>query len=146
MSTDAKKLFRTVLSRFATGVTVVSFERGKHTFGMTVNSFSSVSLDPPLVLFCPSLDCRFSQGAEKGSPFTISILAEAQASVCAHFAGQAQLESTPWIKIPVPNTHLSSTRLSPIFVAISRPSTITAIITSPWAESSSTIYLVRACP
>ena len=44
--------FRNVLSKFATGVTVVStIDTNNNPIGMTVNSFSSVSLDPPLVLW-----------------------------------------------------------------------------------------------
>ena len=46
------KNFRNVLSKFATGVTVVStIDTNNNPIGMTVNSFSSVSLDPPLVLW-----------------------------------------------------------------------------------------------
>ena len=91
-----KKFLRSVFGRFATGVTVVTFERGGDVLGMTVNSFSSVSLEPPMVLFCPSLDCKFSQGADLGSLFTISILNEEQKDVCMHFAGRPCLENAPW--------------------------------------------------
>ena len=100
MNSDRNKHFRSVFSQFATGVTVVSFERENEISGMTVNSFSSVSLDPPLVLFCPSLDCRFAQGANIGGLFTISILAEEQTDICLHFAGQTQLKTPPWREGP----------------------------------------------
>ena len=43
---------RQALGSFATGVTVVTTSAGEHGYGMTANSFSSVSLDPPLVLVC----------------------------------------------------------------------------------------------
>ena len=92
---DSKHL-RAVFGKFATGVTVVTFEREGEVFGMTVNSFSSVSLKPPLVLFCPSLNCRFAQGADLGTDFTISILASDQQDVCLHFAGRPNLEGSPW--------------------------------------------------
>lgn len=91
-----KRHLRKVFGRFATGVTVVTFERDQETYGMTVNSFSSVSLDPPMVLFCPSIHCRFAQGADIGSLFTISILSREQHDVCLHFAGRPCLESSPW--------------------------------------------------
>lgn len=94
-SVDTKKL-RSVFGKFATGVTVVTFERDGEVFGMTVNSFSSVSLEPPMVLFCPALNCRFAEQAEVGSHFTISILAHDQKDVCLHFAGRPSLESAPW--------------------------------------------------
>lgn len=95
MSLDPKHL-RTVLGKFATGVTVVTFERDSEVFGMTVNSFSSVSLEPPLVLFCPALKCRFAEKAELGSLFTISILSHEQKDVCMHFAGRPNLSGSPW--------------------------------------------------
>ncbi|MGZ4455802.1 MAG: flavin reductase family protein, partial [Nocardioides sp.] len=46
--------FRDVLSRFASGVTVVTTTSAGEPVGMTCQSFSSVSLDPPLVLFVPA--------------------------------------------------------------------------------------------
>ncbi|MFA5504646.1 MAG: flavin reductase family protein [Vulcanimicrobiota bacterium] len=95
MAVDAKQL-RSVFGKFATGVTVVTFERDGEVYGMTVNSFSSVSLEPPMVLFCPALNCRFAQNAELGSHFTISILAHNQKDICFHFAGRPSLESSPW--------------------------------------------------
>lgn len=91
-----KRFLRTVFGRFATGVTVVTFERDSEVYGMTVNSFSSVSLEPPLVLFCPSVHCRFAYQAELGSLFTISILSQDQHDVCLHFAGRPCLERSPW--------------------------------------------------
>ena len=102
-----KKDLRKVLGKFATGVTVVTFCRDGETFGMTVNSFSSVSLNPPMILFCPALDCKFAEGAEIGTDFTISILSQAQKDVCMHFAGRPNLTDSPWaedaIKPPVVN-------------------------------------------
>lgn len=95
MAVDTKHL-RSVFGKFATGVTVVTFERDGEVMGMTVNSFSSVSLDPPMVLFCPALNCRFAQDARVGSHFTVSILAHDQKDVCLHFAGRPSLESAPW--------------------------------------------------
>lgn len=96
MNKKDPKYLRSVFGKFATGVTVVTFERGGQTYGMTVNSFSSVSLEPPMVLFCPSLHCRFSEEADLGTDFTISILAADQQDVCLHFAGRPNLESSPW--------------------------------------------------
>jgi flavin reductase (DIM6/NTAB) family NADH-FMN oxidoreductase RutF len=45
--------FREVLGHLPTGVTVVAASRRESPIGMAVNSFTSLSLDPPLVLFCP---------------------------------------------------------------------------------------------
>src|SRR6478735_12556859 len=50
--------FRDVLGRFASGVTVVAGVSGGEPVGMTCQSFSSASLDPPLVLFIPAKSSR----------------------------------------------------------------------------------------
>ena len=44
--------FRSALGAFATGVTVITTRGEQHAYGMTANAFSSVSLDPPLILVC----------------------------------------------------------------------------------------------
>lgn len=92
---DPREL-RFSLGQFATGVTVVSFRRAGEVCAMTVNSFASVSLDPPLVSFCPSTDCRFATGMVENEAFTISVLNSAQTDVCLHFAGMGPLEDSPW--------------------------------------------------
>ena len=51
MAIEAAEL-RRVAGHFATGVTIVTCRVGARTHGITVNSFSSVSLDPPLILIC----------------------------------------------------------------------------------------------
>lgn len=88
--------FRATLGLFATGVTVVSFFHQGEPAGMTVNSFTSVSLEPPLILFCPKVDCRFSEDLAAGKPFAVSVLSREQGDVCLHFAGQPNLRESPW--------------------------------------------------
>ncbi len=77
------------MGRFATGVTVVTTSApGGVPYGVTVNSFTSVSLDPPLVLVC--LDARLS-GLEvflESRQFAVNILAEDQRAVSDHFANK----------------------------------------------------------
>ena len=79
--------FRNVLSKFATGVTVVStIDTNNNPIGMTVNSFSSVSLDPPLVLWSigikqPSYDIFMNA---KG--YSVNILSKDQKNVCNLFS------------------------------------------------------------
>ena len=51
---EAGRQFRRALGRYATGVTVVTAQGPRGPVGMTVNSFTSVSLDPPLLLWCPA--------------------------------------------------------------------------------------------
>jgi flavin reductase (DIM6/NTAB) family NADH-FMN oxidoreductase RutF len=79
--------FRTALGTFATGVTIVTtMSKDGTPVGLTANSFTSVSLDPPLVLFC--LDRRsYSYGHfEKASHFAVNVLAADQQDVSNHFA------------------------------------------------------------
>lgn len=52
MDADPSVLYRRALGTFATGVTVITAENSQGPLGLTVNSFTSVSLDPPLVLWC----------------------------------------------------------------------------------------------
>ena len=55
---ERAQAFRDVLGRFATGVAVVTAMSDGEPVGMTCQSFSSVSLSPPLVLFCPARTSR----------------------------------------------------------------------------------------
>jgi flavin reductase (DIM6/NTAB) family NADH-FMN oxidoreductase RutF len=86
MTVDARD-FRNALGTFATGVTIVTtMSKDGTPVGLTANSFTSVSLDPPLVLFC--LDRRsYSYGHfEKASHFAVNVLAAEQQAVSNHFA------------------------------------------------------------
>jgi 3-hydroxy-9,10-secoandrosta-1,3,5(10)-triene-9,17-dione monooxygenase reductase component len=78
--------FRQALGQFPTGVTVVTATNGDHPVGMTANSFSSVSLDPPLVLWslqrrAPSLPSFKAAGC-----FAVNVLATHQKKLCRHFS------------------------------------------------------------
>ncbi|UWP93603.1 flavin reductase family protein [Aliiroseovarius crassostreae] len=81
---------RGVLGTFPTGVTVVTTSApiaGKRQpVGMTVNSFTSVSLDPPLVLWCPALVSARHDVFVAAEHFAIHILAETQRELAQHFA------------------------------------------------------------
>lgn len=89
--------FRGALGKFATGVTVVSYKSGGEIRGATVNSFTSVSIDPPLVLVSIGRNARAAQGLID-APFTVNVLSATQLDVAMHFAGKPQTESQiPWI-------------------------------------------------
>lgn len=99
MSSDASpahaidpELFRRVLGRFATGVTVVSFLRDGVPAGMTVNAFLSVSLEPPLVLVSVRKGSRFVEHVHLGDRCGINILSEQQRHLGPHFASQPEQE------------------------------------------------------
>jgi len=90
---DARE-FRNCMGRFATGVTVVTFDTDEGQHGITVNSFTSVSLEPPLILV--SVDRRTkSLGLMKKNNFTVNILKDDQESTAMHFAGRP-LEEPPF--------------------------------------------------
>jgi flavin reductase (DIM6/NTAB) family NADH-FMN oxidoreductase RutF len=78
---------RQVLGRFATGVAVITtMAADGRPAGMTVNSFSSVSLDPPLVLFCISRDSRLNPVFTEASAFAVNVLSSSQQAVSRQFA------------------------------------------------------------
>ena len=79
--------FRAALSRFASGVTVVTTKdaAGK-TFGITVSAFCSVSLEPPLVLICIEKTTGSHHAFEESGRFTVNILTDEQAPFSEHFA------------------------------------------------------------
>jgi len=83
-------LLRQTLGCFPTGV-VVAATCGDHNapVGLTINSFSSVSLDPPLILWSIALNAPSIGAFRKHKGFTINILSEEQKSVCMQFAQPA---------------------------------------------------------
>jgi flavin reductase (DIM6/NTAB) family NADH-FMN oxidoreductase RutF len=87
---DSRTL-RTALGHFATGVTVVTYAADGERYGVTVNAFTAVSLDPPLILV--SLDRR-SRASEKlpGRPFVVNVLSAAQCDLALNFAGKPDTE------------------------------------------------------
>lgn len=78
--------FRQVLGHFATGVTVVTGDDGEGPVGLSVNSFTSVSLDPPLVAFCVTKASSTWPRIRATGRFTVNILAADQEAVSRRFA------------------------------------------------------------
>jgi flavin reductase (DIM6/NTAB) family NADH-FMN oxidoreductase RutF/ubiquinone/menaquinone biosynthesis C-methylase UbiE len=80
--------YRKVLGHFATGITVVTTAHEGTLHGMTVNSFTSVSMNPPLVLFCADKRAH-THGAVQGSGiFAVNMLRETQRSLSDLFAAK----------------------------------------------------------
>jgi len=77
----AARQFRDVLGRFASGVTVVTSTSGGEPVGLTCQSFSSVSLNPPLVLFIPSKTSRAWPLIQRSGKFCVNFLADGQADL-----------------------------------------------------------------
>lgn len=86
MTLDARE-FRNALGNFATGVTIVTTlaETGER-LGITANSFNSVSLDPPLVLWSLGRNAFSLPAFETSGRFAINILADDQQSISTQFA------------------------------------------------------------
>ena len=83
---DARE-FRNTLGTFATGVTVITVKGDNGEYiGLTANAFSSLSLDPPLILVCLDKKSDSVPAFQKGRPFNVNILAEEQESDCWTFA------------------------------------------------------------
>lgn len=78
--------FRDVLGRFCTGVTVVTSMSNGEPVGMTCQSFSSVSLDPPLVLFCPAKSSRAWPQMQRAGYFCVNLLSHDQLDLSNAFA------------------------------------------------------------
>ena len=85
------RAFRAALGSFATGITVVTTRTPDGTpVGITANSFASVSLDPPLVLWSPARASRRFPAFAEARRFAIHVLAHDQQAVCDAFVRAAQ--------------------------------------------------------
>lgn len=78
--------FRDALGRFGTGITVVTAPSIDGPVGVTANSFSSVSMDPPLVLWSPSKSSRRAAYFLKSTHFAIHVLSQVQAGIGSGFS------------------------------------------------------------
>ncbi|MFI7100603.1 flavin reductase family protein [Streptomyces sp. NPDC050161] len=88
---------RACLSRFATGVTVVTYaDDDGSPRGATMNSFTSVSTDPPLVLISVARRAR-SHGPLTGRPFCVNVLGAEQEALARQFAGNPGATEPRWV-------------------------------------------------
>src|SRR5262245_45792681 len=94
MSIDARA-FRQTVGQFVTGVTVIATEVDGTVRAMTANSFTSLSLDPPLVLFCVGRETRMGQLIESASGFSVNILHQDQQHLSTYFAGKWKEDEPP---------------------------------------------------
>jgi flavin reductase (DIM6/NTAB) family NADH-FMN oxidoreductase RutF len=82
--------FRQAMSHFASGVTIVTTEHGGRPFGMTVASFASLSLRPPLVLVCIEKSVKTHDAIAAARKFGVSILGADQADISSRFASKSE--------------------------------------------------------
>ena len=78
--------FRSALGAFATGVTVITSQGDDESFGMTANAFSSLSLDPPLVLVCVISGTTGAAMIERSGAFAVNILGSHQEPISRYFS------------------------------------------------------------
>ncbi len=90
MSID-QKTFRNALGCFATGITVITTKGDdSENIGVTINSFASVSLDPPMVLFSLKAESPLNQILEGCGKYNVNILADNQEETSNLFAGPGE--------------------------------------------------------
>ena len=80
--------FKLAMSHFASGVTIVTTEHEGTPYGMTVASFASLSLDPPLVLVCIENKVKTHEALAGAQQFGVSILAQTQSDLSNRFASK----------------------------------------------------------
>ncbi len=95
--------FRDVLGRFASGVTVVTAVSDGEPVGLTCQSFSSVSLNPPLVLFIPARTSRAWPRIQRAGRFCVNFLAAGQSELSNTMAsrGTDKFSGVDWTPSPV---------------------------------------------
>ncbi len=86
--TISPEQFRIVMRRWTSGVTIITAREGGVIHGMTASSFSSVSLDPPLVLTVLANTSRTGEMIRRSGCFGVTILAEHQRELAETFAGR----------------------------------------------------------
>ena len=95
-----EQLFRAVMSRFATGVTVVTTMSGGRPFGLTVSSFCSVSLEPRLVLVSIDQAALSRPHVADSGVFAVNILSSQQQFLADRFAGRGPLVDGKFDGVP----------------------------------------------
>jgi flavin reductase (DIM6/NTAB) family NADH-FMN oxidoreductase RutF len=90
--------FRQVLGHFPTGVTVITADLGGVPVGLTIGSFTSVSLDPPLVGFLPGKSSTSWPDIEQAGHFCVNVLSVDQTDLCWKFAKDTddKFVDVPW--------------------------------------------------
>lgn len=94
--------YRRVLGHFATGVTVVTALDGSKPVGFACQAFAALSLDPPLILFCPSQRSRTWPVIERAPGFCVNVLTDRQRGISTVFgtAGADKFAAVPWTAAP----------------------------------------------
>lgn len=110
---DSHRAYRDALGCFGTGITVITTQTVDGPLAITVNSFTSVSLDPPLLLWCPAQSSLRHDTFVNAERFAIHVLAEGQFEMAQHFAKNGEAFDTV-------NWHLSAEKTPYLPGAIAR--------------------------
>lgn len=98
------KHFRNVLGHFPTGVTIVTAQVDGQPLGFTIGSFTSVSLDPPLVGFLPQKASETWQTMAPAGRFCVNVLRDHQGELCWQFArtgiDDGRFDGLDWTESP----------------------------------------------
>jgi 3-hydroxy-9,10-secoandrosta-1,3,5(10)-triene-9,17-dione monooxygenase reductase component len=90
MRTIDPKRFRSVMGAFPTGVAIIATEWQGELFGATVNSLTSVSLDPCMLLFCTNEGSATGTAVRNRGLFSVNILGQHQSDLSARFTGKLE--------------------------------------------------------
>lgn len=93
------RALRDAFGRFATGIAVVTARDAEGPMGLTVNSFASVSLTPPLLLFSVARTCRSLERLAAAGSFAVNVLRRDQEAVSGRFSGRGGEKWTAETKI-----------------------------------------------
>jgi 3-hydroxy-9,10-secoandrosta-1,3,5(10)-triene-9,17-dione monooxygenase reductase component len=94
--------FRHVLGHFCTGVTVITSAEDGHPAGFACQAFAALSLDPPLVLFCPGRSSATWPVIARAGYFCVNVLAAGQQEIARRFgvSGQDKFAGVSWTPSP----------------------------------------------
>jgi len=87
--------FRKAMAGFATGVTIITIDQEGEVHGMTANAFTSVSLDPPLVLVCVDHRARTHAHLHASKRFGVNVLSSDQQAISEYYAGSKETHQHP---------------------------------------------------
>ena len=106
------------MSQFATGVVVITGNASGELIGFAAQSFASLSLDPPLVLFCPQKTSTSWPKIRKLSQFTINTLSESQHEVSDGFAMPGEVPQIHWHTLPNSNHPILDNSISTLLCSV----------------------------
>jgi flavin reductase (DIM6/NTAB) family NADH-FMN oxidoreductase RutF len=93
------RALRDAFGRFATGVAVITARDSEGPMGLTVNSFASVSLAPPLLLFSVARTCRSLDRLSAAAGYAVNVLGRDQEALSNRFSGRGGEKWTPEIRV-----------------------------------------------